>query len=69
MRIHLIDPKIREIWRVYPVRISGRSMSRCCNQPTVLVQSMKGGFVTRNCPKCGQPDTLPPEVFLNELDI
>lgn len=60
---------VRKIWKVYPVRISGKSDSACCRQPTFLVQSMDGGFVTRNCPKCGKPGTLPKDVFMNELDI
>ncbi len=29
---------------------------------------MKGGFVTRNCPDCNSPSTLPNHVF-EELDL
>lgn len=51
------------IWKEYPVCISGQKMSICCKEPTVLVQSMEGGFVTRNCWKCGRSETLPEKVF------
>jgi hypothetical protein len=30
--------------------------SRCCNHKALLVQSREGGFVSRNCLKCGKPD-------------
>ena len=30
---------------------------------------MDGGFVTRNCPECGQKTTLPEHAFFNDLDI
>ena len=30
---------------------------------------MKGGFVTRNCSRCAQRDTLPERVFLEKLDL
>jgi endogenous inhibitor of DNA gyrase (YacG/DUF329 family) len=30
---------------------------------------MKGGFVTRNCPLCGNYETLPGKVFKYELDL
>lgn len=63
MRLFPIDETIREIWKIYPLRLSGLSHSRCCGQPTVLVQSKEGGFVTRNCSECGQFDTLPEAVF------
>lgn len=32
--------------------------SKCCNYKTLLVRSMTGGFVTRNCLKCGRRDTV-----------
>jgi hypothetical protein len=64
-----IDHKIAEMWKVYPIRISGYSMSRCHGKPTILVQSMQGGYVSRNCPDCGNPTTLPAEVFLEKLDL
>ena len=63
-----LDEAIREIWRKYPVRISGLKESRCHGKPTVLVQSMEGGFVTRNCPECGAYETLP-ETDFRQLGI
>ena len=30
--------------------------SKCHKAPTLLVRSREGGFVTRNCLKCGNPD-------------
>ncbi len=66
---HPIDPKIREIWRLFPLRLPGRSESWCCRMPTILVQSMSGGFVTRSCSRCGKKETLPEAVFLGELDL
>ena len=69
MRLHPINPEVREVWKTFPLRISGHSQSTCCNEPTILVQSMEGGFVTRNCSKCGNKDTLPVQVFMNELDL
>lgn len=53
-----VDDSIREIWKKYPLRISGLKDSRCHGKPTVLVQSMDGGFVTRNCPECGGYESL-----------
>lgn len=64
-----IDKSIREIWKLYPVRIGGKSLSECHSKPTILVQSMEGGFVTRNCPECGSQATLPRCTFLNEIDL
>ncbi len=64
-----IDQKIVEMWKLYPIRISGHSMSRCCGKPTIIVQAMQGGYVSRNCPDCGSPTTLPADVFLEKLDL
>jgi len=58
-----------EFWRRYPVRIPGHSTAQCHHRETILVRSMEGGFVTRNCPQCGQHDTLPEGVFLHQLDL
>jgi hypothetical protein len=44
-----IDDAIREVWKKYPVRISGLKESRCHGKPTILVQSMQGGYVSRKC--------------------
>lgn len=68
MQIHPIDINIRKFWKVYPLRISGQSTCRDCNEGTVLVQSKSGGFITRNCPNCNNPETLPNRVFEN-LDL
>jgi len=46
------QPDARAAWKSYPVRVSGPS-SQCHNLPTLLVQSMRGGFVTANCPHPG----------------
>lgn len=64
-----IGSTIRDFWRVYPVRIPGHSTCRSCSEPTVLVHSMEGGFVTRNCPKCNHPNKLPKEIFRDKLDL
>jgi hypothetical protein len=58
-----LDPVIREMWKLYPLRIPGFRVSRCCQEPTVLVQSMQGGYVTQNCSKCGGSDTLKQDEF------
>ena len=53
------------IWKEYPIRISGQEPSKCHKEQTVLVQSKEGGFVTRNCWKCGSSETLPAKVFFS----
>jgi hypothetical protein len=66
-----VDESIREIWKKYPLRISGLKDSRCHGKPTVLVQSMDGGSLpeivptaedmslylkpTSTCSVCGSP--------------
>ena len=57
-------------WKSYPVRILGPRPSKChsrdCHgQPTVLVHSMAGGFVSANCSTCGAKDTFSEDEFLN----
>ncbi len=69
MRIYPIDAKSGAFWKTFPLRISGGSQSRCCDEPTILVQSMHGGFVTRNCPTRVRPTTLPETVFKKDLDL
>jgi endogenous inhibitor of DNA gyrase (YacG/DUF329 family) len=64
-----IDQKIIQMWKNYPIRVSGHSISQCCRKPTILVLSMQGGYVSRNCPECGSPTTLPEDVFLEKLDL
>ena len=68
MKIIPQNPKIQDIWGAYPIRIPGGSICVNCQQETVLVQSMNGGFVTRNCPKCNRKETLPESVF-KELKV
>jgi ssDNA-binding Zn-finger/Zn-ribbon topoisomerase 1 len=63
MTIHPVDPDIRKFWKAFPLRIPGGSTCFHCREETVLVQSMKGGFVTRNCPTCNKSDTLPELTF------
>jgi phage FluMu protein Com len=53
-----MDTSVREIWKLFPLRIRGPRISRCHQAPTLLVQSMKGGKVTQNCYKCGELDTI-----------
>src|ERR1700687_1808862 len=69
MREHPVDNDIRNFWKSFPLRIPGHSISPCHREPTLLVQSMEGGFVTRNCPTCSRNETLPKAVFLNELEL
>jgi len=69
MKSYPISDKIRGFWKSYPLRIPGNSVCDSCSQETVLVQSMKGGYVTRNCPDCNSPETLPKTIFLEELDL
>lgn len=40
-------------WKQAPFRIYGPSISSCCHQPSIIVQSRSGGFVTQNCTNCG----------------
>src|SRR5712691_12336918 len=69
MREYPIDPKVREMWKLFPLRIPGNSKSTCCGAATLLVQSMDGGYVTRNCSVHGEKSSLPEHVFFNELDL
>ncbi len=50
-----------------PLRIEGLRLSSCCSWPTVVVQSMKGGFVTQNCIKCGSRHSLSETDFFYRL--
>lgn len=68
MKEYPVDPKVREIWKLYPLRLSDGTRSTCCGFPIVLVQSMEGGFVTRNCPRCSKPHYLTEEAF-RSLDL
>jgi ssDNA-binding Zn-finger/Zn-ribbon topoisomerase 1 len=59
----MVSPDIQRMWRAFPLRIPGGSKCDSCQEETVLVQSMTGGFVTRNCPQCNKPSTLPFRTF------
>lgn len=63
MNIHLVGPDTQQMWRAFPLRIPGGSKCASCQEDTILVQSMTGGFVTRNCPRCNRPGTLPFKTF------
>ena len=43
-----------------PRLIYSNAPSRCCKSKAVLVCSRQGGFVSRNCLKCGKPDYVVP---------
>ena len=68
MREYPIDERVREAWKLFPLRLSDGTKSDCCGLPVVLVQSMEGGFVTRNCPRCNQYESLSEATFLS-LDL
>jgi hypothetical protein len=70
MKVIPLSDELRKFWKLYPIRIPGHSRCRECNCETILVQSMKGGFVTRNCPNHPDiHDTLPQSTFLKELNL
>ena len=48
----------RGAWKRYPIKIPGLVPSGCCGKPSLLVQSMDGGFVTRNCSACANFSSL-----------
>lgn len=58
LRRHSYDRSSMAGWRSYPVRVQIRRLSRCCDAPMLLVQSMAGGFVRPNCSRCGTAETL-----------
>ena len=53
LRHYAWSEQTRQNWKSYPVRVLGPHRSGCCGKPTLLVQSMDGGFVTANCSKPG----------------
>jgi ssDNA-binding Zn-finger/Zn-ribbon topoisomerase 1 len=64
MRIHPVESDARKFWKAMPIRIAGTTTCNKCNEPTVLVQSMKGGYVTQNCVHCSfSSQTLTPSEF------
>src|SRR4051794_2367239 len=54
MLYHRFAPELLEGWKSYPVRVCGPRPSACHGKPTLLVQSMAGGFVSANCCECGE---------------
>lgn len=63
VKIHMVSPDTQRMWRAFPLRIPGGSRCTSCQEETVLVQSMTGGFVTRNCPRCNRSSTVPFRTF------
>lgn len=39
-----------------PRFLYSRNPSACCRKRALIVQSRAGGFVSKNCLKCGKPD-------------
>jgi type I restriction enzyme R subunit len=50
------------------IRVTGPNVSDCHKAPMLLVQSMKGGFVTANCSICGEKSVLRNRDFF-DLDL
>ena len=50
--------QLREVWEKHPIRIVGANRCRSCQAPRLVVRSKDGGYVTSNCIKCGNSDTL-----------
>jgi hypothetical protein len=65
MVYHRFATALLEGWKNYPVRIRGPRPSECHGSPTLLVQSMTGGFVSANCSACGKKQTLGKADFFN----
>lgn len=63
MRITPISDAVRKAWKLFPLRLTDNSTSKCCGARIVLVQSLEGGFVTRNCSKCGHYEMLTTPMF------
>ena len=63
-----IDTTSRKRWKDYPVRVRGVRVSACHSQPTWIVRSKEGGFITENCSECGKHTTLSRKGFY-DLDI
>ena len=47
------------------LRITTGETSSCCNAPMIVVQSMKGGFISKNCLKCNIASSLRMPEFLS----
>lgn len=63
MHRYRYDAACHDGWKSYPIRLTTKAVSQCCNEPRVLVQSMDGGFVTANCRACLRKDTLSAQEF------
>jgi DNA-directed RNA polymerase subunit RPC12/RpoP len=63
------DPQVREIWKSFPMRIPGFVTSGCCRAQAILVQSMEGGYVTRNCSACGAKVSMLSSAEVQRLDL
>lgn len=68
MELNPFDDDTRRAWKSYPIRTIGARSSRCCGEPTFLVQSMPGGFVTQNCSRCNTPVSFTQDEFA-QLDL
>src|SRR5947209_4817071 len=69
MKWHPIDPDARRFWKAFPLRLAGGLKCELCGEETVLVQSMSGGFVTRNCPKCSGSKYSLSDAAFRSLDL
>ena len=61
----------RKDWQHVPLaqmRLLGPGTSYCHKSPKLLVQSMKGGFVTANCSVCGSSSSVGEQEFY-DLDL
>jgi len=58
MQLFKYSRQTTENWKANPIRIQGPEASHCCSAPTLLTQSMKGGFVTSNCIECQKSTNL-----------
>ncbi len=59
----LVSESTRQSWKSSPIRIPAGEECFFCDEPMVLVQSMRGGFVTKNCAKCGNSRKLADSEF------
>lgn len=66
--LYLSDDRLFEEWRRYPVRAVFGACDRC-GEPTILVQSMDGGYITRNCSNCGRIHTPTERMFFGKLEL
>lgn len=43
------------------MKLLSNSLSLCCQSKAMIVRSRKGGFITANCTKCGEPGYISEE--------